>query len=99
MIPCTTSNVDEFHLLLGLPRLYAADAKIMIRESIVKIRDFRRGEKVVKVEGLQFVEKESHKMILAQRMEGKINQLNIKRLVAKVQKAHFMTQIMSWMKV
>ncbi|POS83424.1 hypothetical protein EPUL_004130, partial [Erysiphe pulchra] len=58
--PFTTSNIDEVHLLLGMPWIHAVDAKIKIRESIIEIGDIQKGENLVNIEGSQFVESESH---------------------------------------
>ena len=62
--PFDDSNIDEVHLLLGLPWLHAVDANIKIRESIIEIGDVQRGEKVVKIQGPKFVESKSHRLVL-----------------------------------
>ncbi|POS81973.1 hypothetical protein EPUL_006544, partial [Erysiphe pulchra] len=62
--PFNEKNIHEVHLLLGMPWLHAVDAKIRIRESIIETGDTQRGEKVVKVEGPQFIESELHKLVL-----------------------------------
>ncbi|POS82380.1 hypothetical protein EPUL_006396, partial [Erysiphe pulchra] len=74
--PFTTSNIDEVHLLLGLPWLHAVDAKIKIRESIIEIGDIQKGENVVNIEGPQFVESESHKLVLCPKNKRKTQPLD-----------------------
>ncbi|RKF55793.1 hypothetical protein OnM2_086045 [Erysiphe neolycopersici] len=71
VISFIASNVDEVHLLLGMLWLHAVDAKIRIRESIIEIVNIRNGENVINAEGPQFIESESHKLVLSPKKETK----------------------------
>ncbi|KAI1007160.1 hypothetical protein K3495_g1061 [Podosphaera aphanis] len=62
--PFGKENEQDIHLLLGLPWLHAVDAKIRIRDSIIKIGDSERGETVVKIKGPKFIEGEKHRLVL-----------------------------------
>ncbi|KAI6245779.1 hypothetical protein HI914_06265 [Erysiphe necator] len=62
--PWNSSNEQEFHLLLGLPWLHDANAKIYIRDSIIKIGDPNRSEKIVQIQGPEFTQSSYHKLIL-----------------------------------
>ncbi|POS82096.1 hypothetical protein EPUL_006187, partial [Erysiphe pulchra] len=62
--PWNSSNEQEFHLLLGLPWLHDANAKIYIRDSIIKIGDPNRSEKIVQIQGPEFTQSSHHKLIL-----------------------------------
>ncbi|KAI6250658.1 hypothetical protein HI914_00764 [Erysiphe necator] len=52
--PWNSSNEQEFHLLLGLSWL--ANAKIYIWDSIIKIGDPNRSEKIVQIQGPEFTQ-------------------------------------------
>ena len=47
-----------------MPWLYTVNAKILIRDSIIEIGDHCRREKIVKIQGPQFIEYPHHKLIL-----------------------------------
>ena len=67
--PFTSSNEDDVHLLLGMPWLHAVDTKLRIRDSIIEIGDYKKGETVVKIKGPRFVESETQRLVLCP--EGK----------------------------
>jgi hypothetical protein len=62
--PCNERNVDDIHLLLGMPWLHSVNAKILIRESVIEIGDPSVGERTVRIQGPQFVECKNHKLVL-----------------------------------
>ncbi|RKF55806.1 hypothetical protein OnM2_086053 [Erysiphe neolycopersici] len=68
--PCNSSNEQEFHLLLGLPWLHDTNAKIYIRDSIIKIGDPDRSEKMVQIQGPEFTQSSYHKLILHPKKPG-----------------------------
>ncbi|RKF80145.1 hypothetical protein GcM1_196026 [Golovinomyces cichoracearum] len=48
--PCSKENIDDVHLLLGMPWPHAVDAKINIRESTIEVCDQQKGEMRIKVQ-------------------------------------------------
>ncbi|RKF62142.1 hypothetical protein OnM2_035106 [Erysiphe neolycopersici] len=57
-------NEKELNLLLGLPWLHDANAKIYMRDSIIEIGDPDRSENVLKVKGPEFTQSSQNKLIL-----------------------------------
>ncbi|KAI1000227.1 hypothetical protein K3495_g7971 [Podosphaera aphanis] len=62
--PFHNNNVQDIHLLLGLPWLHAVDAKIQIRDSIIEIGDTNCGDPIMKIKGPKFVQSEQHRLVL-----------------------------------
>ncbi|POS81673.1 hypothetical protein EPUL_006018, partial [Erysiphe pulchra] len=62
--PWNAQNEEELHLLLGLPWLHDANAKIYIRDSIIEIGDPDRSENVLQVKGPEFTQSSQNKLIL-----------------------------------
>ncbi|RKF65889.1 hypothetical protein OnM2_001003 [Erysiphe neolycopersici] len=63
----STENDDEVYLLLGMPWLHAVDAKIKIRDSIIKIGDKGYAVAIIKLQYPKFVDSETHKLIFCQK--------------------------------
>lgn len=54
--PINNDIFRDIQLLLGMPWLHTVDAKIRIRDSIIKIGYSSIGEKIMKIKGPKFVE-------------------------------------------
>lgn len=71
--PFSDDNREEVHLLLGLPWLHTVDAKIRIKDSIIRIGDKEKGEKLVDIKGPKLVESEGHKLVLCQNKNARLD--------------------------
>ncbi|RKF80392.1 hypothetical protein GcM1_193012 [Golovinomyces cichoracearum] len=69
--PFLSENIDDVHLILGIPWLHEVNAIIRIKRSIIEIGDPERGERVIKLQGPEFITSEHHKLVLYPRDKPK----------------------------
>ncbi|RKF77345.1 hypothetical protein GcM1_220050b [Golovinomyces cichoracearum] len=69
--PFSSENIDDMHLIWGIPWLHEFNAIKRRKKSIIEIGDPERGERVIKLQGPEFMTSEHHKLVLYPRDKPK----------------------------